>query len=262
MASTAMQPYVPQNLDELYSLCDRLAKSDLMPEALRGKPANCAIVLMTGQELGLGPMLAARTINVIKGKPTLAADLMSALVQRSSVCEYFQCVETTATQAVFETRRRGAPRPVRFSWTMKMAQTAGLTNQPNWKSYPESMLRARCQAALARAVYPDIVAGIYDPDELADTVTPPANIIDATVVEPVPPAEEVDQRPQDEILGAFIAALNNAQTVADLNDVAKRIKDAGISDEGREQLKAQFKARRDALIKAAEPVAPNGEVAA
>jgi hypothetical protein len=29
------------------------------------------------------------------------------------------------------------------------------------------MLRARCGAAIARAVYPDLVAGIYDPDEVA-----------------------------------------------------------------------------------------------
>ena len=30
------------------------------------------------------------------------------------------------------------------------------------------MLRARCGAAIARAVYPDLVAGIYDPDEVAE----------------------------------------------------------------------------------------------
>jgi hypothetical protein len=32
------------------------------------------------------------------------------------------------------------------------------------------MLRARCGAAIARAVYPDLVAGIYDPDEVAEIV--------------------------------------------------------------------------------------------
>jgi hypothetical protein len=185
MASTAMQPFVPASLGELYELCEKLAKSDLMPEALRGKPGNCAVVIMTGQELGLGPMLSARTINVIKGKSSLSADLMGALVQRSSVCEYFMPVETTATQAVYETKRRGCPRPVRLSWTIRQAQAAGLVNQPNWKAYPEAMLRARCEAALARMVYPDIVAGIYDPDELGAPSQPVNTYVDATVVESV-----------------------------------------------------------------------------
>jgi hypothetical protein len=245
--STALQPFVPNNLAELYSLCDYLAKSDLMPEALRGKPANCAIVIMTGHELGLGPMLSARTINVIKGKSSLSADLMGALVQRSPVCEYFMPVESTATQATYETKRRGHPKPVRLSWTMKQAQAAGLTSQPNYRAYPEAMLRARCEAALARMVYPDIVAGIYDPDELGAPTEPASTYIDATVVETAttdtPRVEEFGSRVED-----LTAQIDAAQMQADLDALKPYIKDLEPSHpEAYKQLVAYWRARETAI---------------
>ena len=70
MANVALQPFTPSNLAELDSLSDKLAKSALIPEALRNKPADVAVVLMTGAELGLGPMLSLRSIYVVKGKPS------------------------------------------------------------------------------------------------------------------------------------------------------------------------------------------------
>ena len=38
-----------------------VASSSLAPEALRGKPQDALLVLMTGRELGIGPMQALRS---------------------------------------------------------------------------------------------------------------------------------------------------------------------------------------------------------
>ena len=54
-------------------------------------------------------------------------------------------------------------------WTIEMARTAGLVKEKsNWVKIPTDMLVARAQSRLARMVYPDLLAGLYTPDELID----------------------------------------------------------------------------------------------
>lgn len=164
------------------------AASSLAPDALRNKPHDALIVLMAGRELGLQPMQSMRMLRVIKGNVTMAADATVALVRRSGDCVEWRLVESTAQRATYTTRRKGDTEPTTLTWTIEQAQRAGLTGGTGWRSYPEAMLRARCAAALARIVYPDLVAGIYDPDELAHPIEQPkpAPVVEqsAAVVEP------------------------------------------------------------------------------
>lgn len=146
-------------------LADQLAKSSLIPTALRGKPADVLVILMKGQELGLSPIQSLSEVSVIEGKPSSSAALKVALcVRRPDICEYFRMTESTATKATYETKRAGNE-PVSLSWTIEQAKTAGLTGKQNWQRHPDAMLRARCSSALATAVYPDLVQGLMTFDE-------------------------------------------------------------------------------------------------
>jgi hypothetical protein len=155
----------PDTFNDLLRIAETLAKSALVPTALRGKPQDIAVVLMTGQELGLAPMQAIRSINVIEGKASMSADLMVGLVKRSEVCEYFSLIASDDKAAEYATLRRGDLEPTRLRYTLVQATAAGLTGKDVWKKHPAALLRARCASGLARAVYPDITLGIYDPDE-------------------------------------------------------------------------------------------------
>lgn len=200
-----LTPFEPTNLDQALALATTLSKSGLIPDSLKGKPSDVLVVLMTGREMGLGPMQSLRGISVIKGKPTMSADLMVAqCLRHRSVCEYFRMVESTATVARYQTKRAGSE-PVDLAWTMEDAQRAGLDGSQTWKAHPAAMLRARCSSALARAVYPDLVGGMYEEGEgeeiagkvkpvvsiappVERDVTPPAApVVEAEVVEPAPP---------------------------------------------------------------------------
>lgn len=151
--------------------------------ALR-RPEEAAVILLTGRELGLAPMQSLRGIHVVQGRPVLSADLMVAIVRRSGLCASWRTVESTPEVCTIETRREGEPEATRKTWTMADAGRAGLTAKGgNWKSYPAQMLRHRCAADLAREVYPDVVLGLYDPDELAGVE--PRGTIDAVVLRPV-----------------------------------------------------------------------------
>lgn len=162
---------IPRSAAEAQQVATQLAPAELLPPALRKRPADVMAIVLTGAELGLGPMASIRSIHLIDGKPTLSADLIGALVmRRPDVCEYLRLVESTAKRAVYETKRKGHPEPVRLAWTIEQAQAAGLAGRGNWAKYPDAMLRARCNTAICRAVYPDLVGGLYDPDEI--DVTP------------------------------------------------------------------------------------------
>jgi len=110
-------------------------------------------------------MQAIRGINVIKGRPVLSADLMVAMVVKNrEVCEYFRLVESSTKFSAYEAKRKGSE-PVSLTYTIEEAKAAGLTSNAVWTKHTAAMLRARCSSALARAVFPDLVMGIYTPDE-------------------------------------------------------------------------------------------------
>lgn len=163
---TALVPFAPENVNQAWRLAGTLAKSQLVPRALQAKPHDILVTLITGRELGLSPMQSVRGMHVIEGKAVMSADTMAGLVMsHSDVCEYLRLVESTEKLALYETKRKGAPEPVRLAFTIEDAARAGLTGKDNWKKYPAAMLRARALSSICRAVYPDFVAGVYEPDE-------------------------------------------------------------------------------------------------
>jgi len=205
MSDATTLSLIPRSPAEAEAVSRQLAPAELLPPALRKRPADVLAIVLTGAELGLGPMASIRSIHLIEGKPTLSADLIGALVmRRPDVCEYLRLVESTAKRATYETKRKGHPEPVRLTWSIEQAQAAGLAGRGNWAKYPDAMLRARCTTAICRAVYPDLVGGLYDPEEM--DVTPaerqPAvlSVVRGPVVEGevmgAPPAVETPPAPR------------------------------------------------------------------
>ena len=73
-------------MGDVFRLADALAKADgFVPRHLSGKPAAIAAVILTGVELGIGPMEAMRGIHVVEGKPTMSAEMMLARARRAGV---------------------------------------------------------------------------------------------------------------------------------------------------------------------------------
>ena len=158
------------SVQDIDTMAVRLAKSDLVPRAFRGKPADVFLALNLGLELGLSPIASLRSLHVIEGKPSLSADAMVAVVIASGACDYFVCRESSPSSAIYETRRKGTPVASRASFSIDEAKAAELLGKDNWKKHPKSMLKARAKSMLARDVYPDVLHGIYTPDELEHVI--------------------------------------------------------------------------------------------
>jgi hypothetical protein len=187
--------FEPATLTEALHVSQVLVASRLLPRSITTPEAAFAVIA-TGRELGLSAMQALRAIHIVEGKPTLSADLMVALVKKSEACLFFRMVESTGLLATYETHRRGEPGATRMSFSIDEARAAGVATKDNWRKYPAAMLRARCAAALARAVYPDLVLGVYDPDELASPLSTP--VVDVTPVPVAAPTVTVQPAPAAE----------------------------------------------------------------
>jgi len=158
--------FEPSDIGQGVQLAKLLVASRLLPKSI-ATPEAAFVVIMAGRELGLTAMQSIRSIHVVDGKPTMSADLMVALTKRSPACEFLRLVESTTERAAYETRRRGEPDTTTIGFTIDDASKAGLLGRGPWRQYPAAMLRARAAAAICRAVYPDLMLGVYETDELA-----------------------------------------------------------------------------------------------
>lgn len=132
-------------------------------------PEAMLAVILAGRAHGLGAFQALQGFHLIQGRPSASAALIIGLVKRHPACRYFRLVESTPERATYETQREGEPEPTRMTYTIEMAKVAGLTGKDNWKKDSGAMCMARCGTRLARAVYSDIVSGLYSPDEIEDS---------------------------------------------------------------------------------------------
>jgi hypothetical protein len=162
VTATASTQLEPSTVEQAFWLAGQLVKSGLLGKSVTKAEAAFAVIL-TGRELGLTAMQSLRSIHCVDGKPTLSADLMAALVKRSPYCVYFRMVESTAKIATYSTERVGEG-VTTMSFTIDDAVAAGIAGKAVWKQYTSAMLRARCIAVLARVVFPDVMAGIYEAD--------------------------------------------------------------------------------------------------
>ena len=217
---TVRDGFQPQTFAELMSVAETVAKSELVPAAFRGKPANIVVAIMAGRELGLGAMQSLRLIYVIEGKPVMSADGAVALALSSPHCERWDYIESTDRVCTIETQRKGSA-PARFSFTIEQAQQAGIANKNTWKQYPQAMLRARCAMITARAVYPDLLAGVYgedEEDELRETAA--RDVVDAVRMQTgrdIIPPPVYDQN-GDPAAFRIVLGVHKGKTFAEISD--------------------------------------------
>jgi hypothetical protein len=145
--------------------------------AAYGSPPAVLSTVMVGRELGLPAMASLRCIHNIEGqaRPVRVPDGRAR--PQIGIAEYFEPVEFDDKKATFVTKRKGARKEVTLTHTIEMGRQAWPKSKPDWeKSFlasgwgknPTDMLVARASSRLARLIYPDLLAGLYTPEELAE----------------------------------------------------------------------------------------------
>lgn len=245
--------------------------------------SQAVVKLVAGEELGIPPMAAMQGIHIIKGKPSMSANLHAVQVKRSERYN-FRPVETTDKLAKIEWFEDGES--VGFSeYTIEQAQVAGLIKPDSgWARNPEDMLFARALTRGIRRHCPEVMVGTpaYTPEELGAEVDEAGEpVFVESTVEPATdetperdtlPDETVDQLVKGfEIVGPELGGVTDLDGLNLLlgamgidafepgNDDAIRAQFAALAADQAEALQNEFNTVMEAEEVAAEVVDEDGE---
>jgi hypothetical protein len=158
----------------LRKIATTVVATDFVPKQLRNNAPAVMACLLYGRERGLGPMKALQEISIVDGRPSESAALMAASIRSAGHKLWREEHRNDKGEMIAVTAHGERADGTRdsFTFTLEMAQRAGLLSKKNWTQYPEAMLWSRAVSALARALFSDVFLGApYTGDELgADVV--------------------------------------------------------------------------------------------
>lgn len=187
-AELAVRDEMPQTVRLSTDQLQYIAGTEFVPPGLRGNLPAILACVATGRELGIGDMVALKSIHIIDGKATFSAELMVQLVRRRGHSITGEVSDGSAT--VTGTRADNGD-TMTATWTTQMAERAGLLSKQNWRKYPEAMLWARAASQLCRMLFADCFAGAtYTPEELEDSGPEPQAGVSTAHVSTAPTGEQ------------------------------------------------------------------------
>lgn len=157
----------PREWDAMRAMAETIALTEFVPRDFRGRPEAVLAAILSGRELGIGPMQSLKDISIIDGRPALAAHLVLAMLRKGGVV--IDQAESTDERAYIRAHRQDTGEQAEIEWTMEEAQRAGLANKDNFRKYPRDMLWARAVGRLGRRLGSDLLAGMpYTAEEVQD----------------------------------------------------------------------------------------------
>ncbi|EFN8444031.1 recombinase RecT [Escherichia coli] len=247
---TAAAIFSPEGMNQMVRFAELMSQSKAtVPKHLEGKPADCLAVTMQAAQWGMNPFAVAQKTHVVNGTLGYEAQLVNAVVSSSSLLatrlNYRWSGDwsnvngktdkspnlTVTVSAVL--KGEAEPREL----TISMAQ-AGVRNSPLWEQDPRQQLAYLCTKRWARLHAPDVLLGVYTPDELQETaprverdITPQTttaagmnSLINAKPAKkPDEQTRKADSRDPEQMLMAFTSAAMNYSTVSELDKAYKYI---------------------------------------
>lgn len=224
---------------ELWQAGEMFAGSQLVPESFRGKPGDCAIALDLALRLDLNPLSLFPQLYVIHGRPSLSAQYMIALVNRSG--RFTPITWTEGDDGVVEYTAYGKTRKIPNYYAVASFKSA-LTGETyastrvdvrlahangwltkdgsKWQTMPAQMCRYRSASWLIKSYAPELAMGLSFADESEDIET--SEIADNTTAvmeaksNPLALAVDVDVDPATTTPSRFNELKNALETAADL----------------------------------------------
>lgn len=173
-----------QSAQAAHQIATTLVQTSFCPDSFRNKPGEATAAILAGIEVGLQPMAALRSFDIIQGQAAARAITLRAIVQSQG--HEIELVESTATRCRMRGRRRGSEGWQEILWTIERARDLNLTGKPNWKNQPQTMLVARATSEICRLVASDAILGLaYSVEDLDDGVTPDQPSEQAATVTPI-----------------------------------------------------------------------------
>ncbi|EIJ6690113.1 TPA: RecT family recombinase [Escherichia coli] len=247
---TAAAIFSPEGMNQLVRFAELMAGSKAtVPAHLAGKLSDCLAVTMQAAQWGMNPFAVAQKTHVVNGTLGYEAQLVNAVVSSSNLLSTRlnyrwdgdwskvngKSDKSPSLTVTVSAVLKGEAEPREL--TISMAQ-AGVRNSPLWEQDPRQQLAYLCVKRWARLHAPDVLLGVYTPDELQETtprverdITPPAATAQGmnSLINSKPEQKQEerqqhkDDRGPEEILHAFSGAAMNYNTQADLDKAYKYV---------------------------------------
>ena len=245
---TAAAIFSPEGMDRLVRFATLMADSKAtVPAHLAGKTADCLAVTMQAAQWGMNPFAVAQKTHVVNGTLGYEAQLVNAVVSSSNLLATRLNYKWDGDWSKVSGKTDKSPSLTATVWatlkgeseprtlTISMAQ-AGVRNSPLWEQDPRQQLAYLCVKRWARLHAPDVLLGVYTPDELQEAaprverdITPPASTAAGMnqLINSQPDqhheekAKKTDDRAPEDILSGFSSAAMAARNVAELDKAYK-----------------------------------------
>lgn len=248
------------------ALAEKLCRTPLVGTVYRGKPADAAVAILYGAELGLNPLQSLQQVFTVHGTPAIYARTMGALLKRRGF--RFQTMESTDEQ-VTVTGTSPIGDVETSTWTIERATRAGyvpqiddrtgkyavnangkLIGNEKYITDPQAMLYAKALAEVSRRLAPDVLLGISRTYEDVESEPAPAVRVEServtvadilgdstgqdqpvTVVEWVEETPETSEKPDvEQPAGDPPVKPAKASTATQQKKIARLLDERGIVD--------------------------------
>nr|WP_314424851.1 RecT family recombinase [uncultured Erwinia sp.] len=252
-ADTKAAIFSPSGLQKLQAFAEIMSQGKAtVPAHLSGKPADCLAIALQAAQWGMNPYAVAQKTHLVNGTLGYEAQLVNAVITSSTAVlgrfkyeyggnwdalrpgdknassEKGLCIRVGAVL-------RGETEITWGEWLyMEFVTTR---NSPLWKTAPKQQLAYLAVKYWARLYCPDVILGVYTPDEFDQQqraerdVTPARTRQDLNKLINQKPTEKevvstateapVETRSLEELLADFTAAAGNASTTAELDKAYK-----------------------------------------
>jgi hypothetical protein len=190
------QQYSPQQItldDALFNKCHRLAQmmasgACTVPKHLQGNAGDCFAIVGQSLRWGMDPYAVAQKTHLVNGTLGYEAQLVIAVINNRAPIvdrikfEYFgdwskvkgKDDKSTDIGVICRATFIGDDEPTELSLTM--AQVGHVRNSPLWAADPRQQLAYLAAKRFSRLYCPDVILGVYTPDELAAREEAPRNV--------------------------------------------------------------------------------------
>ena len=277
------QQYSPQQItldDSLFNKCYRLAQvmasgKCTIPKHLQGSEGDCFAVIGQALRWGMDPFAVAQKTHLVSGTLGYEAQLVIAVINNRAPIsdrmkfEYFGDWSKVKTKedksddvgVICRATVIGDDEPTELSLTM--AQVGTVRTSPLWAADPRQQLAYLAAKRFSRLHFPDVIMGVYTPDELADrgneaprNITPSAKNAGASdrlnrvKKPPTTEAPVIEYYDTSELLGTIEQITNVKQIKPIGEEIAAMVNNAAINikDEDVNELRQALADQKQSII--------------
>ena len=183
---------VPTDMPAAMALANMMTQAKLVPAHLQRSPGDCLMVIEQAMRWGMSPFAVAQCTSVIQGKLMFEGKLVAAAVQSSGLLEgrlsYSFEGESEKRAIIVSGTIRGESEPRTIRCTLAEAKTSN----GMWQKQPDQQLVYYGTRAWARRHTPEVMLGVYSPEEFDAVPAHSGPVIDGQAETHQPPAKRTN----------------------------------------------------------------------